>query len=137
MRGFADQHDTSLGELPGLLDAERKQMPSSLDRDAAENGMRLPLGGLRQFVIAQRDQPFGFLGGGDPHHAAAVAGEGNEYARTLRGVKLGGDISMRPRMADVEGQCRLVERAAADLDAGCLPALRLAAVRADHEAGRQ
>ena len=109
MRGFADQHDASLGELPGLLDAERKQMPSRLDRDAAENGMRLPLRGFRQFVIAQRDQPFGFPGCGDPHHAAAVAGQGNENARTLRGVKLGGDISMRPRMADVEGQRRLVE----------------------------
>ena len=62
MRGFADQRDAMAGELPGLLDRQRKQMPSGLDLDAAENGMRLLFGGLGQFVIAQRHQPFGFLG---------------------------------------------------------------------------
>ena len=87
------------------------------------------LRGFRQFVIAQRDQPFGFPGGGDPHHAAAVAGQGHEHARTLRGVKLRGDISMRPRMADVEGQRRLVEAAAADLDAGGLAGTAIAVRR--------
>src|SRR6185295_4695115 len=111
--------------------------PPGLNTDATENGMRLPFRGLRQFVIAERDQPVGFPGCCDPHHAAAVAGQGNEYARTLRGMKLRGDISMRPRMADVEGQRRLVEGAASDLDAGGLPAQRLPSVRANHEARGQ
>ena len=87
------------------------------------------LGGFRQFVVAQRDQPFGFPGRGDPHHAAAVAGQGHEHARAVRGVKLGRDISMRPRMADVEGQRRLVEVAAADLDAGGLAGTAIAVRR--------
>ena len=44
---------------------------------------------------------------------------------------------MRPGMADVESQRRLIEIASADLDAGGLPAQRLPPVRADHEARRQ
>ena len=49
MRGFADQRDALPGELPGLLDRQRKQVTAGLDADTAENGMRLPLGGIRQF----------------------------------------------------------------------------------------
>src|SRR3954449_2419123 len=112
MRGLADQRGAVLRELPGLLDCKRKQMPSRFDADTAENGMRLPFGGLRQLVIAQRDQPFCFPGRGNPYHAAALAGQRHEYAWTLRRVKFGRNISMRPRMANVEGQRRLVERAA-------------------------
>ena len=99
--------------------------------------MRLPFRGLRQFVVAQRDQPFGLLRRRDPHHAAAVAGQRHEYAGTLRRMKLGGDISMRPGMADVEGQRGLIEFAAPDLDAGGLAAERLPSVGADHEARGQ
>src|SRR4030081_262248 len=109
MRGFADQRDTMLSKLSWLFDRQRKQMASRLDSDTAENGMRLPFGGLRQFVIGQCDQPFGFPGCRDPHHAAAVAGQRHKYARTVRRMKLRGDISMRPRMADIEGQRCLIE----------------------------
>ena len=112
-------------------------MASRLDLDAAENGMRLLFGGLRQFVVAQRHQPFGFLRCRDPHHAAAVAGQRHEHAGSLRRMKLGGDISMRPRMADVEGQRGLIEVAALDLDAGGLAAQRMPSVGADHKARRQ
>ena len=85
-----------LRKLSGLFDRKRKQMPSRLDADPAENGMRLRFGGLRQFIVAQRDQPFGLLWRRDPHHAAAVAGQRHEHARPLRRMKLRGDISMRP-----------------------------------------
>ena len=44
---------------------------------------------------------------------------------------------MRPRMADVEGQRRLIEVAALDLDAGGLAAQRLPPVGADHQARGQ
>ncbi len=74
MRGLADQRDAMLRELPGLLDRKRKQMTSRFDPDTAENGMRLAFGGLGQFAVAQRDQPFGFPGCGNPHHAGSVAG---------------------------------------------------------------
>ncbi len=60
-------------------------------------------------------------------------GSGTNTQGPCGGVKLGGDISMRPRMADVEGQRRLVEIAAADRDAGGFAAGRLPAVGADHQ----
>ena len=107
--GFANQRDAMPGKLLGLLDRERKQMPSGLDTDAAEDRVRLRFRGFGQFVVAQRDQPLGFLRRRDPHHAAAVAGQRHENAGPLRGVKFGRDISMRPRMADVEGQRGLIE----------------------------
>ena len=66
------------------------------DLDAAENGVRLSFRGLRQFVVAERHQPLGLSGGRNPHHAAAIAGQGHEDARTLRGVKLGGDAVVGP-----------------------------------------
>ena len=89
--------------------------------------------GFRQFVVAERHQPLGFPGRRDPHHAAAVAGQGHEYARTLRGVKLGGDAVVRPRMGDVERQRRLMQVAAADPDSGRLAGRRLPPVGADHQ----
>jgi len=49
-------------------------------------------------------------------------------------MKLRGDISMRPGMADIESQRGLIELAACDLDAGGLAARRLPSVGADHEA---
>ena len=133
MRGFADQCDALPGELPGLLDGQRKQVTAGLDTDTAENGVRLPLGGIREFVIAQRHQPPGFTRGHDPHHAGAVPRQRHEYAGSLRGMKFGGDISMRPRMRDVEGQRGLIEIAALDVDAGGLAAQRMPAIGADHQ----
>ena len=47
MGGLANQRDAMLRELSGLLDPERKQMPPGLDRDAAENRMRLLFRGFR------------------------------------------------------------------------------------------
>src|SRR5450631_719134 len=128
MRSLADQRDAMSRELLGLLDRKRKQMASRLDTNTAEYGMRLCFRGFRQFVIAQRHQPFGFPGRGDPHHAGAVAGQGHKYARTLRGMKLGRDISMWSGMADVKGQGCLIEAASPDLDAGGLAAERLPTV---------
>ena len=37
----------------GLLDRQRKQIAPGLDLDAAEDGMRLLLGGFGQFVVAR------------------------------------------------------------------------------------
>ena len=99
--------------------------------------MRLLFGGVRQFVVAQRHQPLGFLCGGYPHHAAAVAGQGHEHARTLRRVELGRDILVGAGMADVEGQRRLMQVAAPDVDAGGLAGQRLPSIRADHQARGQ
>src|SRR6202021_739036 len=90
--------------------------------------------GLRQFAVAQRDQAFGLLWCRNPYHAGAVTGQRHKYARPLRRMKLRGDISMRPGMADVESQCGLIELAAFDVDAGRLAARRLPSVGADHEA---
>ena len=60
----------------------------------------------------QRHQPLGLLRRRDPYDAGAIAGQRHKYAWALRGMKLRRDISMRPRMADVEGQRRLIEFAA-------------------------
>src|SRR5882762_6892349 len=96
MRGLADQRDTVFGELSDMLDRQRKQMASRFDIDTAENGMGSPFRGLRQLVIGQCNQPFGFAGCSNPHHAAAVAGQRHKYAWASRCMKLRGDISMRP-----------------------------------------
>src|SRR3984957_12661680 len=104
MRGLADQRDATLCDLSGLFDRKRKQMPSRLDADTSENGGRLRFRGLRQFAVAQRDQAFGLLWCRNPYHAEAVTGQRHKYARPLRRMKLRGDISMRPGMADVESQ---------------------------------
>src|SRR6202051_4716764 len=133
MRGLADQGDAMLCDLSGLFDRKRKQMASRLDSDTAENGMRLFFRGLRQIAIAQRDQAISLLWCRDPHHAGAISGQRYKYARTLRRVKLRGDISMRPGMADIESQRRLIEFTALDLDAGGLAAKRLPPVGADHK----
>ena len=113
---------------------KRKFVPARLDRDAAENGMRLLLDGVRQLVVVERDQPLGLLRRRHPDHAAAVAGQGHEHARAVRRVKFGRDVLVRPGMADVEGQRGLVEIAPRHLDAGGLAAQRLPPVGADHEA---
>src|SRR5580704_3315042 len=134
MRGFADQHDATLCDLSGLFDRKREQMPSRLDADTAENGVRLRFRGSRQFTIAQRDQAFGLRWSRNPNHAGAIPGQRYKYARTLWCMKLRGDISMRPGMADIESQRGLIEFAAFDLDAGGLAATRLPSVGADHEA---
>ena len=46
-----------------------------------EDGVRLLLDGLRQFLIAQRHQPLALARRGDPDDTAAIAGQGNERAR--------------------------------------------------------
>lgn len=56
-------------------------------------------------------------------------------ART--GMKFGGDVPVRPAVADIEGQCRLFEIAAMDLDPGCVAGERGSSIRADHEPRRQ
>src|SRR5258708_7806755 len=108
MGSLADQRDAGFGKLPGLLDRKGEQMASRFDTDAAENGMRLFFCGLGQLVIGKRHQPFGLLRCCNPDHAGAVAGQRDKYAWTLRGVKLGRDVSVRPRMADIESQRRLM-----------------------------
>ena len=136
MSGFADQRDAMLRESSGPLDGKRKQMASRLNADAAENGVRLPFRSFRQLRVGQRAEALGFRRTCNPHHAAAVARQRDEHARSLRRMKLGGDIPMRPGMGDIEGQRRLIEFAAPDLDAGCRATERLAPVGADHEATR-
>src|ERR1700722_6601157 len=134
MGGFADQRDAMAAELSGLFDHKWKQMPSRFHRDTAENGMRLPFGRFQQFTVGQRHQPFGLAWRGNPHYAAAIAGQWHKYARPLRGVKFRRDISMGPRMADVKGHRGLIEVASPDLDARGLAAKRLPPIGAHHKA---
>src|ERR1700738_4189948 len=122
MRGLADKRNASFRELPGALDRQRKQMAPRFDVKTDQDGVRLALRRLRQFLGAQRPQPLGLLWRRYPHDAGAVAGQRHKYARPLRRMKFRRDIAMRTRMADVERQCRLIEFAAVDGDAGGLPA---------------
>src|SRR6185437_13878453 len=52
-------------------------------------------------------------------------------------MKFGGDILVRPRMADVEGQRRLAQRALSHIDPGSDAAYRVASVGACQEACRE
>ena len=138
MRGFADQRDAVLWQIAWAARSRaetdavpaRRWMRPRMECDcvsaASDNSSSLS-------AISRSAS----LGDAHPHHAAAVAGQRHEHAGTLRGMKLGRDIPMRPRMADVEGQRGLIEFAAPDLDAGGLAAERLPSVGADHEARRQ
>ena len=118
-----------------IVSGNRLRPGSTLTRPRMR--MRLLFGGVRQFVVAERHQPLGFLRGRYPDHAAAVAGQGNEHARTVRRVELGRDVLVRAGMGDVEGQRRLMEVAALDVDAGGLARRRLPSIRADHQARGQ
>ncbi len=133
MGGFADQRDAMAGEFVGAFDRQRKHVASGFDLDAAENGVRLPFRGLGQFVVAERHQPLGLARRGNPHHAAAIAGQGHEHARALRGVKLGRDAVVGPRMRNVERQRRLMQVAASDADPGCRARRRLPSVGTDNK----
>jgi len=73
----------ALANCRGCSIASGKQMASRFDLKTPQNGVRLDFGSLRQFLVAQRLQAFGFLRRGYPHHAAAVAGQRHKYARPL------------------------------------------------------
>ena len=84
----------------GCSIASGNTMPSGLDLDAAEDGMRLPLGGVA--TVLRRPAPSAAsasVGRADPDHAAAIAGQRHEHAGALRRVKLGRDILVRPANA--------------------------------------
>src|SRR4051794_36409828 len=103
-------------------------MAPRLDADAPQNGMRLPLRGFREFRIALRDKAFGLGRAHHPHHARPIASQRYEYARALRRMKFSRDVSMRPRMHDIERQRGLVEIAPSYVDPGGFAAQRMPAV---------
>ncbi len=108
-----------LANCRGLLDRQRKHVATGFDLDAAENGMRLLFRGLRQFVVTERHQPFGFLRSCETHTTLLrLPGRGTNThgpCGVWNSVEM---LVVRPRMGDVEGQRRLMQVAAADLDPG-------------------
>ena len=133
-RGFADQHHALLRKLPGPLDGKRKHVTAAFDRHAPENRMRLLLGSLGQFVIAERAEALDILWACDPHHTAASARQGHEHAGAMRGMKFGRYVLVRTRVADIEGEGGLIEVAPADGNAGRLAAQGMSAIGANDKA---
>ena len=139
MRGFADQRDAALAQTARScsIASGNRWRPGSTP-NAAENGMRLRFSAASDNSSSpSARQPFGFLRCRRPTPRCSDRPAAARTRRALRGVKLGRDIPMRPRMADIEGQRGLVEVAVADRDAGGLARQRLPPVGADHKPRRQ
>ena len=109
-------------------------MASSLHPDTTEDGVRLLFRRFGQLVIAEGKKPLGLLRRYNPHHAAAIVRQRDEDAGPLWRVKLGRDVVVRPRMADVECQRCLIEVAFDDPNPGGVAAQRMPAIGADDEA---
>ena len=108
-------------------------MPPGFDLHAAEDRMRLPLGGGRQLVVIKREQPLGLLWRATQTTLQRSPGRGTNTHGPCGVWNSVETLWCGRAWADVEGQRRLVERAPADRDAGGLAAQRMPAVGADHE----
>ena len=77
----------------------------------------------------ERLDPRGLLGRDHADEARAQAGQRHQSERAMRGMELGRDVVVRPRVGEVEGQRGLRIAAAVGLDAGGRAAERAPAVR--------
>ena len=135
---FADQRDAMAGELPGALDRQRKQMAPGFDAGRGREWNAIAF--RRRPTIRRRSAPSAvrLRSGAETHTTLQrLPGRGTNTHGPCGGVKLGRDIRVGPRMGDVEGQRRLMQIAAADLDAGGLAATAIAVHRRRPQAARR
>src|SRR5581483_4696863 len=96
-------------------DIERKQATARFDGQFAEYRVRGLFNGGRKRCVVERSKRVRRAGIEHPDKTRAVAGQGNERERPVRGVEFGRCIVMRARMGEAQRQrdlriAALVER---------------------------
>ena len=128
--GLADQRDPPRRETARRLDAERKCAVPGLDlrpcRGSNASAARSRRRARRASSASIRAASSGAT---TQTRLARRPGQRHQGERAMRGMELGRDVAMRPRVGEVEGERGLRIAAAVGLDAGGRAAERAPAVR--------